>query len=110
VQFPSKASVIAEDVAVMQFTPVEECQDLPVTVINYVEKDSRGFEIVERLRGDLPLRPYVANTEMRRTYANHQSAQTNRYSLFMAQLNCQGVSILLGGSFLGCFLLKLLFL
>jgi|AGSF01.1.fsa_nt_gi Predicted ATPase len=34
----AQASVVAEDVAVLQFTPVEDCQDLPVTVINYVER------------------------------------------------------------------------
>mgnify|MGYP000075899840 CR=1 FL=1 len=61
----AKASVIAEDVAVMQFTPVEECQDLPVTVINYVERTREDLVLSNAAEGRFTADPYVAKHQLK---------------------------------------------
>ncbi len=61
----ARASVIAEDVAVMQFTPVEECQDLPVTVINYVERTREDLVLSNAAEGRFTADPYVAKHQLK---------------------------------------------
>jgi signal transduction histidine kinase len=62
----AKASVIAEDVAVLQFTPVEECQDLPVTVINYVERTRSDLVLSNAVaEGRFTADPYIAKHQLK---------------------------------------------
>ncbi|MEG4319560.1 MULTISPECIES: AAA family ATPase [unclassified Microcoleus] len=62
----AKASVVAEDVAVLQFTPVEECHDLPVTAINYVERTRSDLVLSNAAaEGRFTADPYVAKHQLK---------------------------------------------
>jgi len=62
----AQASVIAEDVAVLQFTPVEECQDLPVTVINFVERTRSDVVLSNAAaEGRFTADPYVVKHQLK---------------------------------------------
>jgi predicted ATPase/signal transduction histidine kinase/tRNA A-37 threonylcarbamoyl transferase component Bud32 len=62
----AQASVVAEDVAVLQFTPVEECQDLPVTVINYVERTRSDLVLNNAtMEGLFTADPYIAKHQLK---------------------------------------------
>jgi len=61
----AKASVFSEDVAVLQFTPVEGYQDLPVTVINYVERTRSDLVLSNAAaEGLFTADPYVAKHQL----------------------------------------------
>jgi len=61
----AKASVFSEDVAVLQFTPVEGYQDLPVTVINYVERTRSDLVLSNAAaEGLFTADPYVAQHQL----------------------------------------------
>ncbi|MBW3586485.1 MAG: GAF domain-containing protein, partial [Cyanobacteria bacterium 0813] len=61
----AKASVFAEDVAVLQFTPVGDYQDLPVTVINYVERTRSDLVLSNAAaEGLFTADPYVAKHQL----------------------------------------------
>ncbi len=62
----AQASVVAEDVAVLQFTPVEDCQDLPVTVINYVERTRSDLVLSNAAaEGLFTADPYVIRQQLK---------------------------------------------
>ncbi|MCU0542721.1 MAG: AAA family ATPase [Oscillatoriaceae cyanobacterium Prado104] len=62
----AQASVVAEDVAVLQFTPVEECEDLPVTVINYVERTRSDLVLSNAaVEGRFTSDPYVLKHQLK---------------------------------------------
>ncbi|MBD0301045.1 MAG: GAF domain-containing protein, partial [Tolypothrix sp. T3-bin4] len=61
----AKASVFSEDVDVLQFTPVEGYQDLPVTVINYVERTRSDLVLSNAAaEGLFTADPYVAQHQL----------------------------------------------
>ncbi|EGK85322.1 GAF domain-containing protein [Microcoleus vaginatus PCC 9802] len=61
----AKASVFAEDVAVLQFTPVGDYHDLPVTVINYVERTRSDLVLSNAAaEGLFTADPYIAKHQL----------------------------------------------
>lgn len=61
----AKASVFAEDVTMLPFTPLEECQDLPVTVINYVERTRSDLVLSNAAtEGLFTADPYIAQHQL----------------------------------------------
>lgn len=62
----AKASVFDEDVAMLPFTPLEECQDLPVTVINYVERTRSDLVLSNAAaEGLFTADPYVIRQQLK---------------------------------------------